>query len=78
MQGASPLWVQLLTVAIGPPIMATLVAVMSRGWAGTVAGVLGTKVSDTTRKEQAWEFWFVLWGCYVLGIGILVYAHLWR
>lgn len=78
MTGPLALWQQLLLIVLAPPILATLAAVMNRGWAGAVAAVLGTKVSDTTRKEQAWEFWFVLWSCYAVMIGMFIYAHVFR
>lgn len=74
-QDAAPVWVQLVFIAVGPPIMALLFAVLSRGWAGAVAGILGRRVSGTTKREQAWEFWFVLLTCYAVAIGVMVYAH---
>jgi len=77
-RGAAPLWEQLLLVLLMPPAMAFFFAVLARGWAGAVAGLLGTRVSDTTRKEQAWEFWFVLWACYAVAIGMFIYGHVIR
>lgn len=74
--GAAPLWEQVLVVALTPPIMAALVAILNRGWAGAVAGVLGRKASETTKKEQVWEFWFVLIVLYLGLTGMFVYAHL--
>lgn len=78
MRNASPLSEQLLIIAVGPPVMAALIAILNRGWARAVAGVLGIGVSETTKREQVWEFWLSLWAMYVIGIGMFVYAHLRR
>jgi len=75
MEGASPLWQQLLFIILGPPVMALLVHVLSRGWAKIVQG---GNVSEATRKRQKLEFWIVLCFMYVMGFGMFVYAHLRR
>jgi len=73
MQGASPLWEQVLIFVLGPPIMAVLIHLLSRGWATLVQG---GKISERTRKRQRVEFWAVLCIMYVMGFGIFLYAHL--
>ena len=72
------LWQQVLLIALAPPVVAVIAAVMMHGWAGAVAAVLGRRVSETTKNEQSWEFWFVLWGGYAVMIGMFFYAHLFR
>lgn len=72
MQGASPLWVQLLIIFLGPPIMAVLVHFLSRGWAFTVQG---GKISERTQKRQRWEFWFSLCLMYAICFGLFIYGH---
>jgi hypothetical protein len=72
MQQASPLWVQMLTLIFGPPVMACLVWLLSRGWA---MGVQGGRVSEKTKRRQKIEFWSVLIGLYILGFGIALYAQ---
>jgi hypothetical protein len=64
---------QLLILVAGPPIMAGLIWLLSRGWALTVQG--GTS-SQTTRKRQKLEFWVVLVVLYAVGAGIFGYAWL--
>ncbi|HVB32762.1 MAG TPA: hypothetical protein VNJ52_00100 [Patescibacteria group bacterium] len=78
MANPHPLWQEVLFALMVPPIMAMLFAVLARGWAGAVAGVLGRRVSETTRKEQAWEFWLVLWGTYAAELGMFVYFRILR
>jgi len=70
---AAPLWQQLAIVILGPPIMAWLVRLMSRGWALTVQG--GT-ISEKTRKRQKYEFWGLLIFLYIMGIAMFAYAWL--
>lgn len=69
--GAAPLSEQLAILILGPPIMATLVWFMSRGWATTVQG---NAVSETTKHRQKIEFWVLLVAMYVLGLGMAIYA----
>ena len=71
--GAAPLWEQLLILIAGPPAMAGLFWLMSRGWALTVQG---GEASDRTKGRQKIEFWVVLVGMYVIGIGMALYAWL--
>jgi hypothetical protein len=75
MEGASPIWQQLLFIIFGAPIMALLIRVLSRGWAYIVQG---GNVSERTRKRQKLEFWIFLCFLYVMVFGIFVYAHLRR
>ena len=74
-QGAAPLSVQVFILVLGPPIMACLVWLLSRGWA---SGVQGGGVSERTKRRQKWEFWAVLVGFYVMGFGIVLYAHFFK
>lgn len=71
--GAAPIGEQLLTFSLGPPIMACLWWIMSRGWASTVQG---GRVSDRTKQRQKLEFWILLAAMYVFGIGLLLYEWL--
>ena len=71
--GAAPLGEQLAILIAGPPVMACLIWVMSRGWAKTVQG--GT-ASERTKSRQKIEFWMVLVVMYVLGFGMALYAWL--
>jgi hypothetical protein len=73
MANASPLWQQLLFFILAPPIMALMIRAGSRGWARTVQG---GKISETTKKRQKLEFWFVLSFMYVMLFCIFLYARL--
>lgn len=73
MQGASPLWQQILFFFFAPPIAALLFRAMIRGWAHIVQG---SKISETTQKRQRAEFWVILVFLYVMLLCIFVYAHL--
>jgi hypothetical protein len=69
--GAAPLSEQLAILIAGPPIMAGLVHIMSRGWARTVqAG----NVSERTRRRQKAEFWAMLIAMYLIGFGMAIFA----
>jgi hypothetical protein len=70
---AAPLGEQLAILILGPPVMAALIWLMSRGWAHTVQGEV---VSDRTKHRQKMEFWIVLVVMYVLGFGMVLYAWL--
>jgi hypothetical protein len=71
MKSPAPLWEQLTILILGPPIMATLIWVVSRGWAMAVQG--GT-ASDKTKRRQGIEFYVVLTAMYVIGFGMAAYA----
>jgi len=71
--GAGSLEGQLVVGILGPPIMASLVWMMSRGWAHTVQGDL---VSDETKRRQKTEFWIVLGVMYFLVFAITIYDWL--
>lgn len=73
MEGASPLWQQVLFFIFVPPIMALIIRAMSHGWA-TVAQ--GGSISESTRKRQKLEFWIVLCFMYVMVFAIFAYSHL--
>jgi hypothetical protein len=75
MEGASPLWEQVVFFIFAPPLMALLIRVLSHGWASIVQS---GKVSEATRKRQRVEFWVVLSFMYVMVFVIFVYAHLRR
>lgn len=70
---AAPLGEQLAILILGPPIMAGLMWLMSRGWASSIQG--GT-VSNRTRRRQKIEFWAVLIAMYLIGFGMALYAWL--
>jgi hypothetical protein len=72
---ALPLGEQLIIFLIGPPVMAVLWWLASRGF-GTVAQ--GGEVSDRTKRRQRVEFWLLLLLMYLLGFGIFIYASLRR
>ncbi len=72
-RGAAPLWEQIARCVAGPPIMAFLIRLMSRGWARTVQG--GT-ISEPTEKRQRIEFWAVPIFMYPLVLVEIIYAHL--
>jgi hypothetical protein len=72
MQGASPLWVQALIFVFGPPIMACLWWLLSRG---TAMGFEGGRVSDRTKKREKRRFWILLCLMYAIVGGIYFYAH---
>lgn len=71
--GAAPLGEQIAIVFVGPPVMACLVWIMSRGWASIVQG--GTP-SERTKGRQKIEFWAILIVMYFIGIGMALYAWL--
>jgi uncharacterized membrane protein HdeD (DUF308 family) len=71
--GAAPLGEQLAILILGPPIMASLFWIMSRGWAHTVQGEV---VSDRTKRRQKMEFWILMVVMYILDIGLSLYAWL--
>ena len=71
--GAAPLWEQLAILIVGPPVMASLIWSLSRGWAKTVQG--GT-ASEQTRARQRVEFWTLLIVMYVMGFGMALFAWL--
>ena len=71
--GAAPLGEQLAILIVGPPIMAGLVWLMSRGWA---IGVQRGSASEKTRMRQKVEFWMVLIAMYVIGFAMALYAWL--
>jgi hypothetical protein len=71
--GAAPLGEQIAILILGPPIMATLIWFMSRGWATSIQrGV----ASNKTKRRQKVEFWVVLVAMYFLGFGMALYAWL--
>ena len=72
MEGASPLWQQLLFFVLAPPIAAMAFSIMARGWANVVQS---GDVSETTRKRQKLEFWVMLCFMYVMLFCIFLYAH---
>jgi len=71
MQGESPLWVQVLTIILGPPIMACIWYVLFRLW----AGMLGTTNRPWVQRWRRTEFWVLMGAMYVIGTAILIYAH---
>jgi len=71
--GAAPIGEQLAILIAGPPLMASLIWLMSRGWATSVQ--TGT-VSKRTKRRQKLEFWIVLVAMYVIGLSMALYAWL--
>lgn len=71
----APVWIQLFFITVAPPIMAVLIHFLSRGWAMTVQG---GKISERTRKRQRLEFWGVLIFMYLMGFGMIIYAHFFK
>lgn len=71
--GAAPLGEQLAILIVGPPVMAGLFWLMSRGWAFSVQG---GKASERTKGRQKIEFWMILVAMYVIGFGMALYAWL--
>lgn len=71
--GAAPLGEQLAILIAGPPVMAGLIWLMSRGWAKTIQGGTAT---ERTKSRQKIEFWMVLVVMYVLGFGMALSAWL--
>lgn len=70
--GASPLGEQISIVVLGPPIMALLWRIGSRGWAHTIQGAT---LSEKTKKRQNIEFWALLVLMYMVVIGMVIYAE---
>ena len=70
---AAPLWQLILSLIVGPPIMAFLWRLMSGGFATAVQG--GTR-SEKTVKRQRVEFWILLVVLYLTGIAVATYAWL--
>lgn len=70
---AAPLWQLILSLIIGPPIMAYLWLLMSGGFA---AAVQGGAPSERTVKRQRVEFWILLIALYLIGIAVATYAWL--
>jgi len=71
--GAAPLSEQLTIAATGPPIMAALWWLRSRGMARVVQG---GSVSQRTKQRQKTGFLVLLGAMYLLALGILLYAAL--
>ena len=71
----TPLWEQVAIVIIGPPFMACVWWVFSRGWAKTVQGGIA---SDKTKRRQKVEFWGLMIIMYTLTFGMTLYAWLKR
>jgi uncharacterized membrane protein HdeD (DUF308 family) len=66
-----PLLEQLAIFVLAPPIMASLVWMMSRGWAKAVQG---GAVSEATKRRQKIEFWgFVIFG-YAAALAVFLYS----
>jgi hypothetical protein len=68
---AAPLWQLIMSLIVGPPIMALLWRLLSGGFAAAVQG--GTR-SETTIRRQRKEFWILLIVLYVTGIAVATYA----
>jgi hypothetical protein len=71
--GAAPLSEQFMIAILGPPIMATLWWLASRGFAQTVQG---QTISEKTKQRQKKEFWILLVALYALGFGIILSASM--
>ena len=71
----TPLWEQIAIVFLGPPIMACVWWVISRGWAKTVQGGIA---SEKTKRRQKIEFGVLLIAMYVVTLGMALYAWLQR
>jgi hypothetical protein len=70
---AAPIWEQFLIFVLGPPAMASLCWLMSRGWAHTIQGVV---VSDRTKQRQMGEFWVLLIVMYLFSAAVVLYEWL--
>jgi len=75
MEGASPLWQQIMICTLMPPIGALLVLAMSRGLSNIFER---GNVSEGTRKFQKRMFWGSLIFVYVGLACMFVYAHFLR
>ena len=71
--GSAPIGEQLAILIVGPPLMASLIWLMSRGWATSVQG---GAASEKTKRRQKLEFWVVLIVMYVIGFSMAFYAWL--
>ncbi len=71
----APLGQQILVVLFGPPVMAALIWVLSRGWA---AGIQAGNISDATKQRQKLLFWYLLFFFYVILIAMYSYAWITR
>jgi hypothetical protein len=71
--GAAPLEEQLAVGVLGPPIVATLWWLASRGLALVIQG---GSISEKTQRRQKKEFRVLLVTMYVLAIGVILYAAL--
>jgi hypothetical protein len=63
---------QILIILIGPPVMAALWWLGSRGFGGVVQG---GSVSERTKSRQKKGFWILLAALYALGFAIMVYSR---
>ncbi len=70
---AAPVGEQIAIFVLGPPVMASLIWLMSRGWAHTVQGEV---VSDRTKHRQKMEFWIFMIVMYIFMIGVALYEWL--
>jgi hypothetical protein len=70
---AAPLWELVVSLIVGPPIMAFLWRLLSGGFAAAVQG--GTR-NEKTIKRQRMEFWILLIVLYLTGIVVATYAWL--
>lgn len=69
---ALPLGQQFIVVLFGPPTIAILWWLASRGFGGASQG---GAVSGRTKVRQKKEFWILLAIMYLLGFGIMLYGH---
>ncbi len=69
--GSAPIGEQIAILIVGPPLMASLFWLMSRGWATTVQGGVP---SEKTKRRQKVEFWIVLIAMYLIGFSMAFYA----
>lgn len=70
---ALPMGEQILIILIGPPIMAALWWLGSRGFGGVVQG---GSVSERTKSRQKRGLWIMLGVMYLLGFAIMLYSRL--
>ncbi len=68
---ALPISQQFVIVIVGPPVMAALWWMVSRGYGEAVQG---GSVSERTKSRQRRGFWIVLGLLYLVGFAILLYA----
>jgi hypothetical protein len=71
--GTARLSVEVALLVMGPPVMAIIFGIMSRGW---ILPVLANTTTERTKAHRKNEFWVAVIVLYVATIGMVLYGWL--